>query len=216
MIRRYGVLNTQIEPDHKLFGIPFPGTLVLDAEGRVTERFFEDEYQFRMTGNALAGRMAFGAALPDSAGTETREHLSARIHVSDAAVAPGQEFLVTAEVAMNPGLHVYAPGDHTYIVTRLEVAPDSLFTAVDAIYPESKDYHFKPLDEHIPVFDGAFTIRQVVRLAATREIAALAMNPGASATLEATLHYQACDDKVCFMPESIPVSITIGLKPLER
>ena len=31
-----------------------------------------------------------------------------------------------------------------------------------------------------------------------------------------TLDYQACDDKVCFNPQSVPLRWTIGLKPLDR
>ena len=37
-----------------------------------------------------------------------------------------------------------------------------------------------------------------------------------SLTVEATLDYQACDDKMCFNPQSVPVSWTLGLKPLDR
>jgi hypothetical protein len=30
------------------------------------------------------------------------------------------------------------------------------------------------------------------------------------------LNYQACDNKVCFTPQSIPLSWTVQLKPLDR
>jgi hypothetical protein len=36
------------------------------------------------------------------------------------------------------------------------------------------------------------------------------------ATLTGTLDYQACDDKQCFTPASIPVSWTLALRPLVR
>ena len=29
------------------------------------------------------------------------------------------------------------------------------------------------------------------------------------------LNYQACDDKVCFNPQSVPLSWTISLRPLD-
>jgi len=35
-------------------------------------------------------------------------------------------------------------------------------------------------------------------------------------TIEATLDYQACDDEICFNPQSVPLSWTLGLKPLDR
>ncbi|HEV3057958.1 MAG TPA: hypothetical protein VGY48_06905, partial [Vicinamibacterales bacterium] len=35
-------------------------------------------------------------------------------------------------------------------------------------------------------------------------------------TIAGTFEYQACDDKVCFVPQSVPLSWTIGVKPLDR
>jgi hypothetical protein len=34
-------------------------------------------------------------------------------------------------------------------------------------------------------------------------------------TINGVLNYQACDDTVCFTPQSVPLSWTIGLKPLD-
>ena len=49
VIKRYGLLNTTVDPANKLFGYPFPGTFVVDRRGVVTSRFFEDTYQDRNT-----------------------------------------------------------------------------------------------------------------------------------------------------------------------
>jgi hypothetical protein len=136
-------------------------------------------------------------------------------------VAPGQEFTLTIEVAARPGIHVYAPGDHAYRVIRLvpepdpDPGPESLFSIRDAMYPESRDYYLEPLEEHAPVFEGSFRILVPVALQASRETALLSLQPGATATLSARLEYQACDDKVCFLPESVPVRLTLGLRPFE-
>jgi hypothetical protein len=35
-------------------------------------------------------------------------------------------------------------------------------------------------------------------------------------TIAGTFAYQACDDKVCFLPQTVPLSWTIGVKPLDR
>jgi len=57
---------------------------------------------------------------------------------------------------------------------------------------------------------------QDVTLAVTRAMRERAGGAGASITITGTLRYQACDDKVCYMPQSLPVSWTIGVKPLAR
>jgi hypothetical protein len=35
-------------------------------------------------------------------------------------------------------------------------------------------------------------------------------------TIAGTLDYQACDDKVCLIPQSVPLSWTVELKALDR
>jgi len=35
-------------------------------------------------------------------------------------------------------------------------------------------------------------------------------------TISGTLSYQACNDTVCFVPQSVPLTWTIGLRALDR
>ena len=35
-------------------------------------------------------------------------------------------------------------------------------------------------------------------------------------TLSGTLNYQACDDKICFDPVSVPLSFTLDVETLDR
>ena len=217
VIRRYGLLNTQVAPDQKAYGVPYPGTLVLDTQRHVIARFFEPTYRTRMTGKTLALRLGPGTdAAAVSALRVAGDHLDATLRVSDAVVAPGQEFMVTLDVALPEGVHVYAPGNHGYRPLRLVLDPDTLFTARPATYPPAEDYYFKPLDEHVPVFAGDFRVLVPVALEASRPLAERAREPGATVTLNAHLEYQACDDAVCFIPASIPVQVTLGLRPLEK
>lgn len=216
VIREYGVLNTQLEEDHKWYGIPFPGTLVLDAEGRVTSRVFEESYRTRMTGRTLALQLgAEAGAAPSSAVQSADDHVAVTLYSSDPVVVPSQEFMVAVEVVARPGIHVYAPGEHSYRPVRFVLEPESAFSAGKAIYPASEDYYFEPLDEHTPVFTGSFRVWQPVVLELTRELATEAQEPGATITLEGRFEYQACDDATCFLPVSVPVKLTLGLRPLE-
>jgi hypothetical protein len=48
---------------------------------------------------------------------------------------------------------------------------------------------------------------------AVRERARVA---GAALTISGSLRYQACDDKVCYQPVSVPLSWTVGFEPLAR
>jgi peroxiredoxin len=54
VIRRYGILNTEIRPgDLPAYGVPFPGTYVTDEKGVVIEKFFHDSYKKRDSAETL-------------------------------------------------------------------------------------------------------------------------------------------------------------------
>jgi hypothetical protein len=84
-----------------------------------------------------------------------------------------------------------------------------------ARYPDSQIYFFKPLNERVPVFQKPFTLVQEVILEGTPQAQA-AVRGKENVTLNGTLDYQACDEKQCFNPVSVPLSWALTLKPLVR
>jgi hypothetical protein len=44
----------------------------------------------------------------------------------------------------------------------------------------------------------------------------LALKDASTLTIAGTLSYQACDDKICFTPQSTPLSWTVHLRQLDR
>ena len=70
------------------------------------------------------------------------------------------------------------------------------------------------MNEHVNVFARPFRIVQDLMIDASRDAEAL-LKDRTSITIQATLDYQACDDKLCFNPQSIPLSWTVGLRPLD-
>jgi peroxiredoxin len=47
LIQQLGILNTLIEPDEPVYGIPYPGAYLLDEDGVIVAKFFHREYQVR-------------------------------------------------------------------------------------------------------------------------------------------------------------------------
>ena len=47
LIQQLGILNTLIEPDEAIHGIPYPGSYLLDEGGVIVGKFFHREYQVR-------------------------------------------------------------------------------------------------------------------------------------------------------------------------
>ena len=213
IIRAYGILNDAEKPGGRGYGIPHPGTFIVDRNGVVVSRFFEDAYQERYTASTILSTI--GAGSGGGATTATTAHVSLTATISDAAAAPGARLTIAVDLAPRPGMHVYAPGKHTYQVVRLNIDPQPWLRVHPAVYPASEIYHFKPLDERVEVYMKPFRLRQDITLLATPDAQKL-LAAMSTATITGSLEYQACDDKVCYTPARVPVRFTVAVNALDR
>ena len=113
------------------------------------------------------------------------------------------------------GVHVYAPGASGYRVIAVTVESQPLIKVLPTKYPASQTYFFKPLNERVPVYEKRFTLSEDIELDGTPQAQA-SMRGKESFTVRGTLDYQACDDRVCFNPESVPLEWTFTLRPIVR
>jgi hypothetical protein len=209
VIRQYGLLNTQAQG--RSAGIPHPGTFILDPSGRVVSRSFEKAYQERASAASLVAGSTTGVALTHA---ET-QHVTVTASSSDEIVAPGTRFSLLVDVAPKARMHVYSPDQNTYIPVALTLEAADMIRPQPPVFPPSEVYLFKPLNERQRVYSKAFRIVQDVTVpvtAATRDRA----RAGGTLTIAGTLHYQACDDTVCYRPADIPLTWTLKLQPLAR
>lgn len=235
-IKRYGILNpvpemalgpnaadpavraevqkyvSAVNPSARMIGIAFPGTFVLDRQGRVTARFFEDFYFERNTVSSLMLKLGTGLA-PVNATKISTAHLDVTSYPSDPAIAPGNRLTLTLDIVPRPGIHVYAPGASGYRVITVDVDSQPFVRVSPIQYPKSEIYFFAPLNERVPVFQKSFKLLREVVVEATPQAQA-ALRGKDSVTLTGTLDYQACDDKVCFNPVSLPLTWIVSLRPL--
>ena len=197
-------------------GTPFPGTFVVDREGRVTSRFFEEFYRERNTAANIM--LKLGTPLSGIAGsTGETAHLEIAATQSNPDISVGSRFHLTLDITPKPGMHVYAPGASAlgYRVVGLRLDAPHYLRMLPPEYPESEIYHFEPLDERVPVYQRQFRLVQEIVVEGNPEAAA-ALAEIDAVTLTGRLDYQACDDKICFNPESVPLTWTITVAPLDR
>ncbi len=213
IIRAYGILNETEKPGGRAYGIPHPGTFIVDRRGVVVSRFFEDAYQERYTAATILGTL--GARVGGGTVSADTAHLMLTATISDTLAAPGERLSITIDVTPRRGMHLYAPGKHDYQVVQLAIDPQPWLRPQAPVYPASEIYHFKPLDERVEVFMKPFRLRRDVTLLATPS-AQKQLGAMTSVTITGAFEYQACDDKVCFNPARVPLSFTVALKPLDR
>jgi hypothetical protein len=128
-----------------------------------------------------------------------------------AAVAPGERFTVSLDLAPAPKIHVYAPDVVGYKPIAVKVTPQPGVVVRAVTYPKSEPYYYAPLKETVAVYQQPFTVVQELALDASAAGRA-AIKGARSLTVQGTLSYQACDDKICYPPRQIPVSWQIPVK----
>jgi hypothetical protein len=212
IIRLYGLFNETVEANTRAHGVPHPGTFAIDRTRKVTARYFEEAYQERSTAASIIARQ--GGAGRGPTVTAANAHLSLKATVSDDTVAPGSRVTMSVDITPARNIHVYAPGAD-YQVIALELDPNPLLAAHPARYPKSETYHFKPLNETVPVFQKPFRLTRDVTVAATRE-AQKTLAGQKTLVLSGKLQYQACDDTICFRPTAIPLKFELKVKALDR
>ena len=147
--------------------------------------------------------------------TETT-HVTVTTSVSDRAAAPGTRVSLLLDVTQKPKMHVYAPGQKELIPISLSLTADGSFKSHLPAFPPAEKYFFEPLNETQLVYSKPFRIVQDITIASTPAVREKARNADAVLVIAGTLRYQACDDKVCYLPQHVPVSWTIQIKAVER
>jgi thiol:disulfide interchange protein DsbD len=115
----------------------------------------------------------------------------------------GTKLALFVDVTPKPGIHVYAPGAADYIPITVKLTAQPQVKAGKLAYPKSEIVSIA--DEKVPVFQTPFRLTQDVVIDKSAKA-------GSTLLVAGTVSYQACDDKVCYPPESSPVSWTIAVK----
>ena len=129
----------------------------------------------------------------------------ATIVASPAAVngTAGAKLSLFVDVTPKANIHVYAPGTEFYIPITVKLNAQPEIKPGKIGYPKSETLTL--LNEKVPVFQKPFRLTQEVTLDKSAK-------PGATVTVSGTVNYQACDDAVCYPPESAPVTWTVVVK----
>ena len=130
-------------------------------------------------------------------------YLSFTAALSPDVVKTGSRLSLVVDVTPKRKMHVYAPGtNYRAITVTLDRNPSLKLSKAD--YPKPEIYIFKPLKEQVLVYSQPFKLRMNI---------AVGQVPRRAARLKVTgtLSYQACDDRVCYLPESVPLEWNLAV-----
>lgn len=214
VIRELGILNEDVPKDNVFFGIPHPGTFILDKAGAVSAKYFEEDYKQRYTAADILVQR-FGI-VPEARKTEVAgKQLNATVSASNYIVRPGQRVALVLDLQLKPGMHVYAPGVQGYIPIDWKMKEADVAAAHPTVFPKPEILYLKAIEERVPVFKDHVRLTRDVTLGADAKLKAAAGADG-QFTVEGTLRYQACDDRMCYIPQELPLKWTFQYEGFDR
>ena len=204
VIRRYGILNTNIPRTHKFYGIPFPGEYLVAPDGRVADKVFLPSFEDRATASEVLLKN-FGIPSGSDPVEIKSDVTRARIQLSDSSAFSGQELAVAANFSIKPGWHIYGqPLPKGYVPTAISF-DDAMVARQSFDFPRPTPINFVALGETLPGYTGDF--KAIGKVLLRENLAA------GEHKLAGELKFQECNDQICKLPQSVRFEIPLAIEP---
>ena len=215
IIRSFGILNETTQKNTPFFGIPYPGTYVLDPKGVITAKYFEDDFRERDTAAEILVKQ-FGIHSEEAHTTGQTKFFTVSSSASNQLVHQGQHISLMLDIQLQPKMHVYAPGvAEEYIPIDWKIKDSPGYKAPAMTYPKAQMLRFDVLNETLPVYTGELRLVRDLVLGGDAQVKPL-LGAGDELTVEGSLRYQVCDDRQCFPPATMPLKWVLRFEALDR
>ncbi len=196
VIDTFGIRNANIPQNHDWYGVPYPGMYLVNKSGRVFDKHFVSDHSVRESAHsALQERFAVDIDREGLALTVVRATgVTARAWFTSPTIRVAQMTVLTVELELAPGLHVYGrPLPEGYIPVYLQVDGGDDLEVKEIVYPPAQPQNFAVIGETLPAYTGHVQIKaHYVGKAYEGRV-----------EVQVTLRYQACDEIRCHLPERI-------------
>ena len=214
IIRAFGILNESVKQATPQYGIPYPGTYVLDVNGRVVAKYFEDDMRERISASAiLTGR--FGEAVVSASARVAVKHAALSTGASTSIAMPGHRILLSLDIDLPAHMHVYAPGVAGYIPVEWNIDPAGGTKLQPVQFPSSEKLYLKAIKETALIYRGKVRLTRELTFGQEAALKPL-VDANGELVLKGSFRYQACDDRVCYPPETVPVEWRFQFRGMER
>jgi peroxiredoxin len=218
VIRRYGIQNTFVTKEQiPYYGIPFPGTYLIDEDGLVVEKFFSRSLAARESAESVIdsalGEILLGEDEPMDSGGAEGIQLSATYHGGGGNLKSAVIRQLVVRFELPPGLHIYdEPVPEGMVATRVEITGPPGLNTNDVIKMPTKPLRLPELDMELQVWEGRVDF--VVPVWADDRIVGLIDEPEFDEIeIEVKVAYQACDDQTCRIPQSETLTVKVPIAP---
>jgi AhpC/TSA family/Disulphide bond corrector protein DsbC len=214
IIRAFGILNESVKPGTAQYGIPYPGTYIVDPQGKIVSKYFEDDYRERVSvSDILAGR--YGERVDAANAAVEAKHIRLSTAASTPVAHPGHRILLTVDLDLKPKMHVYAPGVTGYIPVDWKLEDAGVAKVHPVQFPAAQKLLLKAIHETALVYQGRVRMTREITFAAENTLKPL-VGPSGDVVIKGSFRYQACDDRKCYLPETVPVEWKFRFEALDR
>ncbi len=215
IIRAFGILNTTVPIGQMAYGVPYPGSFLVNEQRVVVAKFFEDDYRDRYSVGTLLIRQ-FGSPLNTRQTTIQQDHLTIKTYASTDSTFSGSRISLIVEIQLMDMVHIYAPGVHGYLPLKWTLIPSEGFNAHPLSYPQSSTLFLPAIKEQVPVYEGTVRLIQDVSINPNSQSLLKALDSSKELMIGGSLQYQACDEKICYLPQTVPLKWVVKIQELDR
>jgi len=213
VIRSFGILNALIDPnDHPWYGIPYPGAIVMDAEGAITHKFFDSNLAVRAGPEQLL-RASLGQPVlepkVDQVAAPDEVQVSVALDGDHLAFTVQRDLVVRFSVPA--GRHVYAePAPPGSVAVEVTLDANGRLVQRPIVRPASEPHVLAGTGESFQVHHGVFELRLPLA------VNSFSRSDAADIAISGEVRWQCCDDEACDLPTSqrfelsVPVSAPVG------
>lgn len=215
VIREFGILNeTLTEADVPFYGIPYPGAYVVGSDGRVVDKFFEQNSLVRAHPELLL-RVATGEDGSTEAQSTAPVAPIEYVEVDVSLDADGLRAFLLRDLVVTlcvpSGQHLYGPPVSAgLVVTSVEVDDSKYVTAQSAVFPPTHPMVLEGTGETLHVFEGD------VRITAPLLYNGTPVKPDEhgqrTVQVTGTVRWQSCDDHTCHIPRTESFALTVPVR----
>jgi AhpC/TSA family/Disulphide bond corrector protein DsbC len=203
VIRAFGIFNHNVPEGDEFYGIPFPGTFLVDENGIVRAKYFEQMHRQRYTADSILVR-EYGA----SGGTRVEvvtDHLRLEAFPAQDVASRGNRITLAVDLYLPSRMHVYAPGVEGYRPVEVDIDEHRFLLPHQTEFPEPERLHLEAIGETVPVYHGRARILKDVTISPRVRDRRI--------SIPLTFSYQACDDRVCYTPSRVKFAVEVQLVP---
>lgn len=208
IIKDFGLMNPDTAPGSMHYGMAFPGSYVVDAEGIVQHKYFNQSHRQRVTTKTVLMTLyAAGEGNGPRVEADVEPQFRLTVMPTQDSVSGGQTISLVADIDLYDKVHLYAPGS-SYRAVDIKIADNPALQQGELSLPEPEMIYLEAIDETVPVYHGKVRI--------SREVAISPLFRGDTVTIAATLDYQTCDDELCYLPDQMALEFELKMAPHDR